>query len=172
MTSLAEAAETWRTQRNIARSEALLEAERSIEKYRADLQGRVVGAIRAGRKISDISRETGLGRSTIYKWRDQHAEATSGASEVESEWAVGHFMSGEFRVTHPVLGSFMASADPDEGPLVWSSEGIYAPISPGDAGWTKEHESLLPHLIEAHNAWVAEGSKMVWHPENQNETET
>ncbi len=169
-TELSAAATRWRMERNLARSAALLEAERKIETVRTELQRRIYAEIMSGRSIADISRETGLGRSTIYKWRDEHEKVAQFFEEPEAPtgWKITHAMSGEFLAEHPSEGAIMcAMGDGDDGPILWAADGRYRPVYQGTSAWTSMHDTILAAFEPLYNAWVAAGSQMMWEPDTE-----
>lgn len=165
-TELSAAAARWRMERSLARSAALIEAERKIEAHRTELQRRIHASILAGASITEIARETGLGRSTIYKWRDEYDPIAETLSEAPSEWAVTHVMSGEFLITHPGKPDLMGTIDEDGMAFAWNPEGHYRPIYQESQHWVDlGYGDLLPALTKAHSAWIEAGGQMVWQPE-------
>ena len=157
LSSLRDAAEQYRVTRNRARSEALIAAERKIEAQRQELQRRIVETINAKHAISAISDATGLGRSTIYKWRDEYLDLFGDVVPDTSLWKItvpDDTSEFEYVAVHPDLGAFNAVFELDGSLTVWRADGTYRPISrekddTRDGGdWTNEMETMYPQLME------------------------
>lgn len=77
---LAEKAAAYETARFSARREAIRRAEESVLSLRLDLMNTLTEALRKGESISRIADAIGIGRSTIYKYKNEYAQIRPGAT--------------------------------------------------------------------------------------------
>lgn len=172
LSHLAIEATRYREARNTARSEALIRAERQVEVLKLEFQRQIFLAVKSGHAISAIADAASVGRSTIYKWMEEYAlVAPTEIDEVveNNPWSVGYFRDGQWRIAHPVLGTYLAQFEQaDDSLTIWREAGVYKPISrehddiSEDGPWDNEYELVYTSLVDDRDRWVAAGSPAIW----------